>query len=88
MVVIVVIEVMVMAIIMKAHRVSLLNKCALMCFWLVILVFCSQCYTCKDVPQISMIVAHDCTDVNGSRFTALHFFIIISTTDTTSDHET
>ena len=22
---------------------------------------------CKDVPQISTIVAHDCTDVNGSR---------------------
>ena len=22
---------------------------------------------CKDVPQISRIVAHDCTDVNGSR---------------------
>ena len=22
---------------------------------------------CKDVPQISRIVAHDCTDVNASR---------------------
>ena len=33
--------------------------------------FCSRCSNCKDVPQISRIVAHDCTDVNGSRLTAL-----------------
>ena len=26
-----------------------------------------------DVPQISRIIAHDCTDVNGSRLTALSY---------------
>ena len=33
--------------------------------------FCSRCIHCKDVPQISRIVADDCTDMNGSRLTAL-----------------
>ena len=47
------------------------NKCVLMCFLLVIFSVLATNENCKDVSQISRIVAQDCTDVNGSRLTAL-----------------